>query len=186
MFHSKSFISILILLISHSALIGQEYDHILTGNLLPGMYSYNNESILITNNEENTTFAGILQTRGFVHIKPQNGFSVTILPIIPRDASLVLGSITNIGVKTGSGGGLNKIINVELFPNPTISTIQLKSTENIIGYKVYDSQGTQKIANSLLKSKQFSFNTNNLSPGIYHTTILLENGQTISKQFIKQ
>lgn len=162
----------------------QVYDDVIYEN--PNFFlMYQDENILITNNDQDVVFAGFLGFRsdiqGSVTIKPQSGYKIRITPMGGREA---LGTGTLIGNRPPLGG--RPRVEVILSPNPASSTIQLKSTENIIGYKVYDSQGKQKIANSLLKSKQFSVNVNNLTSGIYHAVIQLDNGQTISKQFIKQ
>lgn len=168
----------------------QTYDDYLHGDKKNFFQIYQDANILITNDGTDTFFSGFLafqsSSNGSVTIKPEIGYVVKILPIGIQNKSTI-GTGTLIGVKVGGNGGLNKLAtSVEIYPNPAISSIQLKSTENIIGYKIYNSQGTLKSENSLLKSKQFSVNINNLNPDIYHTVILLDNGQSISKQFIKQ
>lgn len=166
----------------------QSYDEIIFENS-NYFLMFENEKVLITTNGNDTFFSGFLgfksNSEGSVTIKPEVGHVISIVPMTQGNLK-TLGAGTQVGGRPpiGIGGGIQPKITV--YPNPAISMIQLQSTENIIGYKVYDSQGTQRIANSLLKSKQFSVNVSNLSSGIYHTTILLENGQSISKQFIKQ
>lgn len=179
----------LLSLFSIICLNAQTYDEVIYGN--PGFFlMYENEEILITTNGTDTNFSGFLgfrsDSQGSVTIKPELAHTIIISAVAYNDISKTLGAGTQVGGRPPLGGGGKTNIEITIFPNPAISTIQLKSTENIIGYKVYDSHGTQKTANSLLKSKQFSVNVSNLTPGIYHATILLENGQSISKQFIKQ
>lgn len=165
----------------------QTYDDYLHGDKKNFFQIYQDENIIITNDGGDTLFSGFLAFRsssyGSVTIKPEVGYVVKILPTEINNKT-TFGTGTLIGVKIGGNGGLNS--KIEIFPNPVISTIQLKSSENIIQYKIYDCQGKLKSENKLLKSRQFSADINNLISGIYHIIILLENGQTISKQFIKQ
>lgn len=165
----------------------QTYDVHLFGNLeLPTFFNiYDDENILITNNGEDTVFSGYLgfnsNIQGSVTFKPEEGYQIKIT----ASNTGAVGSGTHVGGRPpGSGtGGLSKI---DIFPNPAKNLIQLQSTENIVEYSIYDSFGNIKSQNKLLQSKQFSININNLNPGIYYLTALLDNGQTISKQFIKQ
>lgn len=169
------------------SLNAQAYDEIIYDN--PNFFlMYENENILLTTNGQDAFFSGFLgfksNTLGSVTIKPEEGKNIRIVPIATSSLK-TLGAGTQIGGRPPlGGGGLQP--KITLFPNPANQIIQLKSSENIVGYKIYDYQGTLKSQNQLLKSKQFSISLNNLSPGIYYTTIILDNGQTISKQFIKQ
>lgn len=168
----------------------QTFHEELYGNLENPIFFqiYEDENILITNNNSDTTFAGLLKFNseipGIVVIKPQPGYNIAIVPIIFSGSNM--GAGTSIGGSTGGGGGGGLDSKTTLYPNPAYNLIQLQSTENIVGYKIYDAQGILKSEKSFLKSDDFSVHINNLSPGIYYINILLENGQMISKQFIKQ
>lgn len=170
------------------SLNAQTYDEIIFDN--PNFFlMYEDESILLTTNGQDAFFSGFLGFRsnilGSVTIKPEDGKNIRVVPMAASSLK-TLGTGTQIGGRPPLGGGGGLQPKITLFPNPANQIIQLKSSENIVGYKIYDYQGTLKSQNQLLKSKEFSVNLNNLSSGIYYATILLENGQTISKQFIKQ
>lgn len=166
----------------------QTYDEVIYEN--PTLFLlYENENILITTNGNDVIFAGFLgfrsDSQGSVTIKPETQQIITI-KAIPHNSLNPSGAGTQVGGRPPLGGGGGIQPKTTLSPNPATNIIQLQSTENIVEYKIYDAQGTVKSENKLLKSKQFSANINTLLPGIYYMTVLLENGQTISKQFIKQ
>lgn len=175
------FLSLIITITSQS----QTYDEELYENRDFFKIYEQGEDILITTNEENIVFSGFIgfrsNTEGTITIKPKNNHTLRIIPTTENNPR---GTGTQIGIRPWNSASVQS--KTTLYPNPAKSMIQLKSSESILGYKIFDSQGTLKSENSLLKSKQFSVNINNLISGIYHAVILLDNGQSISKQFIKQ
>ncbi len=175
------------LILIHSQ--AQTFDEILSGNLEYSVKIYENENILITNYDDDTIFSGFLAFQsdiGSVTIRAEVEHAIRIIPITTNDSGNILGSGTQIGQRPPVSGGGVLNAKITLYPNPAANSIQLQSTENIVGYKIYDSRGTLKSENKLLRNNLFSANINNLTPGIYYINILLENGQTISKQFIKK
>lgn len=72
---------------------------------------------------------------------------------------------------------------LQLFPNPTSGTVQLKSTQEIQEISLYNQLG-QQLKKFTLQTKNFNFSIDNLEEGIYFISILSQ-GQKTTKKLIK-
>lgn len=183
----KNYLKAFLLMSTVITLKAQTYDDYLNGDKKDFFQIYENENILITNDGDDTIFSGYIaftsDTQGSVTIKADNGYAIIIIPVTNGSRN-PLGTGTQIGTRPPPIGGLNG--KITLYPNPVQSQFQLNSTINITGYKIYNSFGVLKSEIKSINNKNIQTDLKTFSPGIYHILISLENGQTISKQFIKQ
>ncbi len=97
-------------------------------------------------------------------------------------------NIFNIALTVGIGGvGINEItdnIILTLFPNPTKDVLNVVCSEETEYISVSDLQGRIVSEKKLSKQKQFSIETNSLSPAIYVVKIKTANGKELVSKLI--
>lgn len=76
---------------------------------------------------------------------------------------------------------INRAIQLEVYPNPAIDIVTIKSSENIKLINVFNTLGSKVIS-----SQRNELNVSHLSKGLYFINISLENGSIMVKKLIKQ
>jgi len=116
--------------------------------------------------------------------KPGSGkaisFDESIIPLyLPGDSF-------NVGVATGILPGWNKISDINLYPNPANTTINMESAINFIrSVTIYDVTGKEVYREERLNTQNQSVPVSHFAAGIYIIKVGLDNG-TYEAKFMKE
>ena len=89
----------------------------------------------------------------------------------------------NVTENTGVGvGEINLASNIQLYPNPATTYIQISSEENISGVEIFNLKGQQILEEN---SYQDKINIEKLSTGVYFVSIKTDQGVRVEKLIIQ-
>jgi lysyl endopeptidase len=101
----------------------------------------------------------------------------TILAFSGTDAIFTYSSVRNFCAETASLLENDKILNLNVYPNPSNGIIFIEADQNIVSFKLLDISGKQLIIKENVHSKQFKIDEK-LNPGVYFIEMkTLENKQ---------
>lgn len=174
-----------------SYLMSQTNDNLIVGKKQNLYYTYINETIVITNDESDTYFSGVINfstNNGGVRIKPITGYKIIIKPIDKDHGNTLLdGDGTVVGSRRPGSNNKppEKSLSVEISPIPTNQYINILSDIEICKYEIYELNGFLKYQKTFNCIKNSQLDVSFLSKGNYILVLETKNTNRITKYFIK-
>lgn len=104
--------------------------------------------------------------------------------------TLQINTFTSLGAHTSDCAAVSVSENsfnseLKIFPNPSVSSLNVTSSEEFVSLSISDVTG-KIVYSENLKSKNANINVNNIEKGIYFITLKNAEGLTATARFIKQ
>jgi hypothetical protein len=80
----------------------------------------------------------------------------------------------------------NKDRELKVYPNPSsgLITVVIENSEDLEAFELYDNVG-KLIASDRISSDQFNYDLSSLPKGLYHLTLLSDQGERVSRKITK-
>lgn len=85
-----------------------------------------------------------------------------------------------------TSGGNTHIIDLDVYPNPATSKVSIRSSADLKSFILFSPSGKQLRNSTKINSDIIEFNVSDMSPGIYHLTIMLQNNTVYHRKVIIQ
>ena len=129
-------------------------------------------------------FEDVHASSPFIHSRQDIlGLSVNNLDQSKRFTELNLGLVATLAGPNHDGVAEHEALNVAMFPNPAQGEVTLLSDDNLMNVSVYNLLGQQIETRDLNKTRQYKFNTEGLTSGVYVVKIKTEKGM-VSKRLV--
>lgn len=179
-----------------SYMMSQTNDNLIVGKKQNLYYSYSNENIIITNDESDTYFSGIINfstNEGGIRIKPIANYKIIIKPLNKNyenkdDINSALdadGTVIGSRKPGTSSKPPERSLSIDVTPIPTNRFLNVFSNTELCNYYIFDTIGNLKAEKKLTCSQRFQVDVSFLSKGNYIIILETKNTNRITKNFIK-
>ena len=171
--------------------MSQTNDNLIVGKKQNLYYTYINETVVITNDESDTYFSGIINfstNEGGIRIKPVTGYKIIIKPIDKDHGNNLLDEDgTVIGSRNPGSNNIppKKSFEIKVSPIPTNHYLNIISDKEICKYAIHDSNGNLKNQKQILCTQTLQIDVSSLSKGNYILVLETKDSKIITKNFIK-
>lgn len=185
----QKFLFLLFIIFSIKAIAQIPIDNAISGQKQNMFFSYYNENVILTNENYDTEFSGVIQfltNDGGVRIIPKNNFKIIIKPITHNNNNLLDGDTTVLGSReNNTSSGQKSINNITIFPVPTTHFLNITSNHGICNYQIHDINGNVKSQKNIPCVENLKIDVSFLSKGNYVLSLQTKNSKIITKNFIK-
>lgn len=158
------------------------------GNKTSSFLSFYNQDVIITTENADTEFSGIIQflsNEGGVRIIPTENFKIIIKPLIRDENSATEFESDGTTIGSRKNGSENRDKYLKIYPIPTNQYINILSDVEICKYEIYEMNGFLKYQKTFNCIKNSQINVSFLPKGNYILVLETKNTHRITKYFIK-
>lgn len=154
----------------------------LSADFLDAYINYN-QSITISSTQDVNLSGNILSNT--IALLPNATYSITLKPSGTGANRNILGDGTTVIKPKNVGTGSPSPFAVSAYPVPVQTSLNIDSTETILGYSVYDLMGILKLTQTINSASSFAIDVSTLPATTYLLRLNLSNGLNYKLQFIK-